>query len=111
LSLEQTMKLNPWQPITDKKHLKVLGKFLEELGEAASATARCLIQGIDEAQPVTGKVNRVWLEEEIADVFATAHLVCEALGLSYTDRIVPRMNLKAVVLSKWQDGLLDNQQT
>ena len=53
----------------------MLGKLLEELGELTSATSRCLIQGIDETEPTTGKPNRLWLEEEVADVLACLDIV------------------------------------
>jgi hypothetical protein len=51
--------------------LKILGKQLEELNELGSATARCIIQGIDGREPVTKKPNREWFMEEVADVYAT----------------------------------------
>lgn len=59
-----------WQPITNKHDLAVLGKLGEEVGELVSAIFRCIIQGLDESEPVTHKVNRKWLEDEIADVEA-----------------------------------------
>jgi hypothetical protein len=59
-----------WQPITDKADLAVLGKLGEELCEAGSAVFRCIIQGIYEAEPRTGVINKNWLENEIADVEA-----------------------------------------
>ena len=73
--------LNPWQPITVPITLKHLGKLAEELNECGSAVARCIIQGVDGTEPDTGKVNREWLQEEIADVIANAQLVIEHLGL------------------------------
>lgn len=72
---------NPWHPITDAVDLKHLGKLAEELNECASAVARCIIQGVDESEPVTGRVNRVWLQDEIADVQANLDLVIERFGL------------------------------
>jgi NTP pyrophosphatase (non-canonical NTP hydrolase) len=63
-------QMNPWTPMTDQVSVKILGKLAEELGELTAAVSRCLIQGIAESEPVTGKPNRQWLEEEIADVVA-----------------------------------------
>lgn len=71
-----------WQPITDKHDLAVLGKFGEEVNELGSALFRCIIQGIDECEPVTGKINRQWLEEEIADVMALTTLAIQRLDLN-----------------------------
>lgn len=62
--------VSPWHPMTDAKSVKILGKLMEELGELQAAVARCLIQGIEEKEPVTGKPNKEWLTEEIADVKA-----------------------------------------
>ena len=61
---------NPWHPMSDAVDLKHLGKLAEELSEAGAAVARCIIQGIDEKEPVTGKINREWLQDELADVIA-----------------------------------------
>lgn len=92
--------LNPWQPITDTLDLAHLGKMNEELNECGSASARCQIQGIDEAEPVTGKINRDWLLEEIADVQATTDLVIERLGLDPA-RIAARKAKKITHLRAW----------
>ena len=72
---------SPWEPVSDRTDLKLLGKLLEELGELTSVVSRCLIQGIDEVQPVTGKSNRLWLEEEYADVYANMLLVAHRFDL------------------------------
>lgn len=92
--------LNPWHPITDKVQLKFLGKLLEELGELTAATSRCLIQGIDEKEPVTGKVNKEWLEEEIADVLAGIELVTNKFDLNYS-KILERKSNKKIRLATW----------
>lgn len=69
--------ISPWRPITDPIDKKVLGKLLEELGEATSAAARCLIQGLDESDPTSGEINRQWLEKELADVQACIDVAVE----------------------------------
>lgn len=95
-------RLNPWQPITDKLQLKKLGKLGEELGELTSATLRCIIQGVDEVEPVTKKSNRLWLQEEIADVYATLEHVIEEHGLD-SHFIVARANEKYERLKTWHE--------
>jgi hypothetical protein len=72
---------NPWHPISDAVDLKHLGKLAEELSEAGAAVARCIIQGIDEAEPVTGKINRQWLQDELADVLAGINLTVDRFKL------------------------------
>lgn len=91
---------NPWLPMRDPIALKHLGKLAEELAEAGAATARCIIQGIDEREPVTGKPNREWLEDEIADVLANAQLVMDHFGLDM-QRIHARAERKKVHLRAW----------
>lgn len=72
---DERQRVSPWVPMTDPIDIKHLGKLIEELNELGSAASRCLIQGIDECEPDTGKVNRLWLEEEIADALANIELV------------------------------------
>jgi hypothetical protein len=95
---ERTM--SPWHPISDAVDLKHLGKFSEELGECQAAVARCIIQGVDEREPVTGKVNRHWLEEEIADVRAGATLAIKRFDLNEA-RIEARAKRKIEQLRTW----------
>lgn len=94
------LALNPWHPMTEPVDLKHLGKLGEEAGELASAVSRCIIQGIDEAEPVTGKVNKEWLEEEMADVLANMSLVEEHFQLN-RERILQRADKKKEHLRKW----------
>lgn len=91
---------NPWHPIDDKVDLKHLGKLGEELNECGSAVSRCIIQGVDESEPVTGKINRVWLEEEIADVRANSELCIERFALDEA-RIAARAERKKAHLRQW----------
>lgn len=94
------VKLNPWHPITNAVDIKTIGKFIEELGECISACARMLIQGIDEKEPVTGKINRNWTEEEIGDILAGADLVIERYKLD-VHKIQSRRELKKKRLREW----------
>lgn len=99
-SLVKPDLVSPWHPMTDSVDLKHIGKFLEELGECVAAAARCQIQGIDEAEPTTGKVNRVWLTEEIADVLANANLVIDRFNLA-RGVIQERVERKTRHLANW----------
>lgn len=94
------LKNRPWHPITDPVDLKHLGKLSEELSECLSAVSRCIIQGIHECEPVTHKPNRLWLEEEIADVFANLTLVMEHFKLD-KEFIVERADEKHAKLKEW----------
>ncbi len=95
---------SPWTPEADPQRLKVLGKFGEETGELSAAICRCIIQGIDEAEPVTGKINREWLEDEIADVMANIQITVDHFGLD-RDRISVRLGRKHEYQRRWLDGL------
>lgn len=92
--------MNPWHPITNPVTLKHTGKLQEELGELISAISRCVIQGVDEADPVTGRVNRQWLQEEIADVLCGIELLTEHLGLDER-AISKRSDAKQAKLRTW----------
>ena len=93
-----------WQPITNKHDLAVLGKLGEEANELGAAISRCIIQGIDEKEPITGKINKQWLEEEISDVYALAFLAIKRLNLdnlAITDRSARKIDHK----EKWFNAL------
>ncbi len=96
--------LNPWVPMSDLLDLKHIGKLQEELGEASAATARCVIQGIDECEPITRKPNRQWLEDELADVLANIELNVEHFRLDFA-RMIARKERKKAHLRGWHDML------
>lgn len=96
----QTWALNPWRPMQAPIDLKHLGKLAEEVNELGSAISRCIIQGIDEAEPVTGKPNRQWLRDEIADVLANIELVMDHFELD-RDGIAERRLRKMKHLRGW----------
>ncbi len=89
-----------WQPITDRHDLAVLGKLGEETCELGSALFRCVIQGIDECEPRTLKVNREWVTEEVADVLAMATIAIQRLGLNVT-AIQERRDRKIAYKEPW----------
>lgn len=92
--------VSSWVPMTDPLDLKHLGKLAEEAAELGAAVARCLIQGIDEREPVTGKLNRQWLQDEGADVLANVELVMEHFGLD-RDAMRARADRKKDDLRRW----------
>lgn len=98
--------VSPWHPMTLPIDLKHLGKLAEELNECAAAVARCTIQGIYEKEPVTGKPNNQWLEEEIADVMANIELVITHFDLCRA-AIEERARVKEVRLKRWHQMLDD----
>ena len=96
---EQTM--NKWTPTTDLLELRRLGKLGEELGEAASVAARCIIQGIDATDPASGKINRERLENELADV--QAQIGCTVLAFALDqDRMAMRTAEKMRQMAEWE---------
>jgi hypothetical protein len=99
-------EMAPWQPITNPKELKYIGKLGEEVCECGSALFRCVIQGIDEVEPETLKPNRQWLEEEIGDVLAGIKLAREYFNLDW-DKIQARRDKKVELLHAWHDALED----
>lgn len=95
---------HPWHPMINPLDVKHLGKLGEESSELGSAIFRCLIQGIDEAEPVTRKVNRQWLTEEVADVLANIHLVRKHFKLDAAV-IGRRITRKVELLKAWHGAL------
>lgn len=95
---------NPWQPMADPLDLAHLSKLLEEVNELGAAIARCIIQGLDEREPVTGKPNREWLEDEIADVAAGCQLNGQRFRLDQV-RIAHRIDRKIAHLKQWHRHL------
>lgn len=102
----RTVVYQPWTPISDVEKIKVLGKALEETGELISAMARCLIQGVDGKEPVTGKMNKHWLEEEVADVEAMLSHVRDRLNLNGSF-IGERSDVKHRRLADWFNNTLN----
>lgn len=102
--------VSPWVPMSRPIDQKHLGKLAEETSELGAATARCLIQGIDESEPVTKKPNREWLEDELADVKANSELVIEHFGLDQA-RIDARTAKKKVQLREWHAMLVPDPST
>jgi NTP pyrophosphatase (non-canonical NTP hydrolase) len=75
------MAMSKWVPTTNLLELRRLGKLGEELGELSNVASRCIIQGLDEVDPGTGKVNRLRLLDELADVQAQIECTLTAFGL------------------------------
>ena len=94
---------SPWHPMTKQIDLKHLEKLGEEAGELVSAICRCLAQGIDEAHPVTGKINRDWFQDEIADVTAGIMLNIAHFKLD-EEAIATRALRKMEHLRGWHAG-------
>ena len=98
---ENKHNLQPWYVETDAQRLRRFGKTLEELGELQAVVARCIIQGIDEVDPSSGKVNRKRLEEGIADVDAQLDLLMSAFDLDQ-QFIYTRSNDKVDQMHTWE---------
>lgn len=98
----------PWQlkqSMSDAVLLALLGKHL---GIAGAAVSRCIIQGIDECEPVTGKLNRQWLEESLGGVLSALPRI---LAMLNRDDIVTRARMgrrrekKTAHLQQWHSML------
>lgn len=102
LKQEKVFKDQPslWNTMQDERDRRVIGKLLEELTELGTAASRCLIQGIDECEPSTGKPNKEWLEDELGDVRAMTSLTMQHFKLN-GDRIRDRASVKYMHKRKW----------
>lgn len=70
-----------WLPETRTVIHQALGKAAEESAELSKIAVRCIIQGLDAVDPVTGKPNRQSLADELADIEATTEWLFELLSL------------------------------
>lgn len=91
---------SPWVPMTNPRDIKVIGKNIEELCEAGAAAARCLIQGINETEPSSGRLNKTWYANELADVAATSRISMEHFGMD-RGSIDERIRRKYAFLMRW----------
>lgn len=92
--------ISPWMPEQDRIRLAVLGKLIEECTELAGRAARCIIQGIDERDPATGRRNREELGREMSDVTACIHMAEEILRVTRTHG---RMASKRAGFRRWHE--------
>lgn len=99
------MRMSPWIPEKDLLTQVILGKLLEELGELTAITSRCLIQGINESEPKTFKLNKIALTEEIADVQAGIEMALTRLKLD-NKLFYDRVNLKIIHLQDWHEQII-----
>lgn len=93
--------VNKWQITTSPRMLRRMGKTGEELAELQNVVSRIIIQGIDEVDPGTGKVNRDRLIDEVADVLAQIKTTIEFLALP-EERIAERMERKHALMVEWE---------
>lgn len=92
---------SPWgAPVLPLAERKALGKLGEETNELGTVLFRIHLQGLDEQVPGETKTNRQWLEEELADVMATAALAVKKLNLDL-EFITERAKKKTTYLEKW----------
>ena len=93
-------QISPWLPEQDRHRLAILGKLIEECNELSARAARCIIHGIDEIDPDTGRTNRQELEREIADARACQWQAVERLNL---DTMASRITAKDQGFDDWHD--------
>jgi hypothetical protein len=93
------MSITLWKPEPDMLIHQALGKACEEASELANILARCLIQGLDQSDPGTGKANRRALSNEIADLDAAVQWLRELTGEEYDEE---RADRKLNGFRQWQ---------
>lgn len=102
-----------WQPITNKCDLAVLGKLGEEVCEAGAKLFRAIIQGMMEADPTSGKINKNAIEDELADIQAMIIHATLRFNLD-SDRMQARTKAKFSYKLPWflsLNGDSDNAKT
>ncbi|MDJ1632710.1 hypothetical protein [Rhizobium rhizogenes] len=97
------MSITLWKPEPDVLIHQALGKLAEECAELSQALARCLIQGFHEEEPVTHKLNRIQVREEMADVKAAMRWLQELVNEQWGES--PREARKLAGFQQWQHML------
>ncbi|MBD9372080.1 hypothetical protein IB238_05480 [Rhizobium sp. ARZ01] len=93
------MSITLWKPEPDLLVHQALGKACEEASELSNILARCLIQGLNQNEPVSGKPNRQALFEEIADLDAAIQWLRELVNDEYDGA---RADRKLNGFRRWQ---------
>lgn len=92
--------ITAWLPEQDRHRLAVLGKLSEECNELGARAARCVIHGLDQQDPATGRLNREELSREIADVMACIDQAAKRLGIELDEE---RFVLKTEGFDHWHE--------
>lgn len=102
------MSITLWKPEPDVLIHQALGKLVEELGELTQIASRCLIQGFNASEPVTGVSNRQQLQKEMSDVRAALEWASAITGVAEdTDRVMSKLD----GFRRWQRMLEADMQT
>lgn len=72
----------------------------KRFGDCGAAVSRCIIQGIDEREPVTGRINRDWLQDMVGGVLAAIGALVNRFELDLA-AICARADKKKAHLSAW----------
>lgn len=95
-----TGRISPWMHEPDPVLIAALGKLAEESGELASRASRCIVQGLDELDPDTGRSNREELAREMADVDAAQLALITVAPVPYD---ITRRHSKFLGFTRWFD--------
>lgn len=80
----------------------VLCTLAKRLGASGAAVSRCIIQGIEEREPVIGRINRDWLEDTISALLAVIDATIRQFRLD-EPAIAVRVEKKKRHLKQWHD--------
>ncbi len=97
--------INLWLQEPNQVLHQSIGKLSEELSEANKACARCIIQGFDARDPVSGKPNSEALLEELADVLAALKWLTEikpGAKIGNSEEFDKRIERKLEGFRRWQ---------
>lgn len=103
------LQISAWHVETDKLRLRKLGKALEELSELSNVLARCIIQGVDEIDPSSGKVNRKRMQDEVADVFTQLAGLIDTFELDHAE-LIARSKYKKDSMDTWERLIAEEEE-
>ena len=97
----QRIRMSKWEPETDPRILRRIGKTGEELSELLRVIQRMIIQGYHGVDPETGLPNEDAMLKEIADVYAQLDETVDTFGLDIL-AIEERRKLKRGYMREWE---------
>ena len=95
------LRMQKWEPETNQRVLRRVGKTGEEASELLKVLQRIIIQGYSGSDPETGETNQESLTKEIADVYAQLDETVEALELN-EQFIESRRQVKRGYMKDWE---------
>lgn len=96
----EEINISAWMPEREPVRLAMLAKIIEEATELAGRASRCIAQGLEGVDPVSGRTNFEELGREAADVTACIETAQAYFGIQVD---ADRVGMKVEGYRRWRD--------